>query len=903
MELAAAHMRRAQQYRAKSEGVALKVPSNVELARTPAGFEAFCSIFNKPPAEHHLVWHHEFLTMTDTSQLLWVGGPNTAVLAPRGPLDLDTRVPTPGGWVQLRDLRVGDAVFDDDGQPTEVLATVNYGQVDCYRVTFSDGTSMVCDDSHRFDVRLMGTDQKGEWRTVTLQEIRQFVTVGMEGNYRSGVKRVCRIAEEGETPWLDTRGYARYQVPVSGAVEYARRPLPLDPYVVGVLIGDGALTTGSVRFHKDVGDLVDRVNVSLPNDYRVVSCGSARGSWSISHVDGCRQKKDFQGKGLMREILEELGLWGKKSHEKFIPQDYLLASSGQRLALLQGLLDTDGTCKKQTGKGGVSFGTSSEQLLKDICELVRSLGGMALVRKPYQGGYKKADGTRVPCRMAYRVGFRFPPGLEPFYSEAKAALYQGPASGPANSGLVRSIALIEPVGKREIGCITVENSQERFLIDGYIVSKNSAKSTILAMFVAWLIGAHAQHKKMLRTLYLGYSLDIARSRSHTIKTLIQSKKFRQIFPMVQLSKLRQSDELWSLDYDYAGIDPDGDDPYSLVAQGLSGSITSRRSQLIVLDDVIKSSESIQNPEVRRKLITNWTEVVQPTLLEGGRAIALGTRFTQADIFGTTFNEKNGWKVVTQRAIATDDHGMERSYWPSMYSLEYLQKLRAEDPISFSYQFQNTPVSQSEIDFPEDWLKLITLCESYDALCVGIDLSSALKERNDWTVMLLAGIIDDRLEMIDYRRMRAMGNLEKIDALCEMLADWGIIQHDEDREDGWFPTDVGCVCKVEAIAYQQSFKPDAVEVMHNKRNLANISFSPQLSWRGDKLTRLRGTFGLFQMGKIGWNRWVNWAPFFSELKNYGSTDNDDCPDALVLAVKGLLGPGRMQPSWGEWGDGD
>jgi hypothetical protein len=515
MELAAAHMRRAQQYRAKSEGVALKVPSNVELARTPAGFEAFCSIFNKPPAEHHLVWHHEFLTMTDTSQLLWVGGPNTAVLAPRG----------------------------------------------------------------------------------------------------------------------------------------------------------------------------------------------------------------------------------------------------------------------------------------------------------------------------------------------------------------------------------------------------SAKSTILAMFVAWLIGAHAQHKKMLRTLYLGYSLDIARSRSHTIKTLIQSKKFRQIFPMVQLSKLRQSDELWSLDYDYAGIDPDGDDPYSLVAQGLSGSITSRRSQLIVLDDVIKSSESIQNPEVRRKLITNWTEVVQPTLLEGGRAIALGTRFTQADIFGTTFNEKNGWKVVTQRAIATDDHGMERSYWPSMYSLEYLQKLRAEDPISFSYQFQNTPVSQSEIDFPEDWLKLITLCESYDALCVGIDLSSALKERNDWTVMLLAGIIDDRLEMIDYRRMRAMGNLEKIDALCEMLADWGIIQHDEDREDGWFPTDVGCVCKVEAIAYQQSFKPDAVEVMHNKRNLANISFSPQLSWRGDKLTRLRGTFGLFQMGKIGWNRWVNWAPFFSELKNYGSTDNDDCPDALVLAVKGLLGPGRMQPSWGEWGDGD
>jgi len=130
-----------------------------------------------------------------------------------------------------------------------------------------------------------------------------------------------------------------------------------------------------------------------------------------------------------------------------------------------------------------------------------------------------------------------------------------------------------------------------------LAPRGSAKSTVLGMLVAWLIGLHAQERKMLRLLYLGYSLDIARSRSHTIKAIIGSRAYQEVFPMVRLSKTRQSDELWAIDMEFAGIDVAGDDPYTLVGQGLSGSITSRRSQLIVLDDVVKSSESIQNPEI------------------------------------------------------------------------------------------------------------------------------------------------------------------------------------------------------------------------------------------------------------------------------------------------------------------
>jgi hypothetical protein len=435
-----------------------------------------------------------------------------------------------------------------------------------------------------------------------------------------------------------------------------------------------------------------------------------------------------------------------------------------------------------------------------------------------------------------------------------------------------------------------------------LAPRGSAKSTVLGMLVAWLIGVHAQERRMLRLLYLGYSLDIARSRSHTIKAIIGSRAYQEVFPMVRLSKTRQSDELWAIDMEFAGIDVAGDDPYTLVGQGLSGSITSRRSQLIVLDDVVKSSESIQNPEIRRKLITNWQEVVQPTLLEGGRCIALGTRFSTVDIFNSTFCEKNGWRVITQQAIVSDDEGMELSYWPEFYTLEHLRKLRREDPIAFSFQFQNQPVSTSEIDFPADWLKPGDLSSEYDSLCVGIDLSSGLKERNDWTVMTLAGVNGDRVEVIDFRRLRSMGNLEKIDALCELLADWGLLVEGEEKPDGsvdWYPTDVPVTINIEAISYQQSMQADAKEILHDKRSLHNLVLRGVTGYRGDKLSRFRGILGLFQTGRIRWNRFVNWEPFWAELTNYGATDHDDCPDSLLLAIKGLVGQGRLQPSWGEW----
>jgi hypothetical protein len=162
--------------------------SRIETIYTKAAddFHTFCTLLDKPPAPHMLEWHRELITGESNRYLLDIAGPNTDILSPRGPLPLTTKVATPEGWRELKDIQAGDTVYGDDGLPTVVLSTVEYPASPLFKVTFSDGTSMVCDDSHRFDVRRMGTDKKGTYRTVTLQEIRELVTTGVKGNWRTG---------------------------------------------------------------------------------------------------------------------------------------------------------------------------------------------------------------------------------------------------------------------------------------------------------------------------------------------------------------------------------------------------------------------------------------------------------------------------------------------------------------------------------------------------------------------------------------------------------------------------------------------------------------------------------------------------------------------------------------------
>ena len=205
--------------------------------------------------------------------------------------------------------------------------------------------------------------------------------------------------------------------------------------------------------------------------------------------------------------------------------------------------------------------------------------------------------------------------------------------------------------------VTNENSNCLIKIAGpnvdLLAPRGSAKSTVLGLLTAWAIGIHTEAKLPLQILYLSYTVDIARSKSATIKRIIESKRYQEVFPKVRLLKNVTSNEYWSIDHKFAGIDVTGDEQFTLCAAGLKGSVTSKRSHLVMIDDAIKSAADIGNPDIRKTMQDNWNAVIAPTMFEGGRAICLGTRFRHDDIHATTFNEQNNWTQIVLSAIQND----------------------------------------------------------------------------------------------------------------------------------------------------------------------------------------------------------------------------------------------------------
>jgi hypothetical protein len=425
-----------------------------------------------------------------------------------------------------------------------------------------------------------------------------------------------------------------------------------------------------------------------------------------------------------------------------------------------------------------------------------------------------------------------------------------------------------------------------------LAPRGSAKSTVLGLFTAWAIGIHTMAKKPLQILYLSYTVDIARSKSATIKRIIESKRYQEVFPTVRLLKNVTSNEYWSIDHKFAGIDTTGEEQFTLCAAGLKGSVTSKRSHLVIIDDAIKSAADISNPDIRKQMQDNWNAVIAPTMFEGARAICLGTRFRHDDIHSTTFNPQNNWMQIVLSAILNDPKtGDERSYWPEMWSLDYLKEKKRQAPIAFSFQYMNQVIRQNELSLAPELVVKAEIATEFDMLAVGVDLSAGTKEKNDYTVMVLGGRIGDQIHVIDYRRLRVMGNLEKLDALKELLNDWSVLGRDESGN--YFPTYSTCDIYSEAVQYQASLEADFKRVCLNNESLYNLNWHPVKGFRADKLARFRGCMGLFEDRKIIFNRYRNFTAMFEELTNFGVSSHDDCVDALVWMINGLMRKGKLQ----------
>ncbi len=376
----------------------------------------------------------------------WLATRTAALLADEMGLGKDQAVSepvlTPDGWRKMGDLRVGDYVIGRDGKPTVVLGVYPQGVRRQFRVTTNDGASTRCGLEHLWYVETVNSRHRGQRGTVlTLGEI-------LEKGLRT------------------SNGSNRWFIPVPERIEYAERHenvLPLDPYLVGALIANGSLIENHV-VHSGTEEQRFEIAQRLPPDHVLHPIAGEPYSVRINRVT-----KRYN---VVRRSIRELGLRGKRSWEKRIPRSYLQSTIGERLSLLAGLLDNDGTISKDGIT--IEYNTTSEGLSRDVLELVRSLGGVAWVstRLPHYV-YK---GERRKGRRDHRV--RVALTFDPFRVRSKSDRYHGRSKYPPS----RSIESVVEVEAEESVCIRVDAEDHLYVTKDFLVTHNTIQC--LAAFPA-----------------------------------------------------------------------------------------------------------------------------------------------------------------------------------------------------------------------------------------------------------------------------------------------------------------------------------------------------------------------------------------------------------------------------------
>lgn len=371
-----------------------------------------------------------------------------------------TPILTLNGWRPMGEIDVGDYVIGANGRPVRVVATHPQGVVPLYRVKFDDGVSTECCGDHLWYV-ITKQQRKNKARRKTNDESSY---IGRKKPLFS-VMTTRELLDLGVTvPRTDNQIEYRYQIPLCEPVQYNGKNLPIHPYLLGVLLGDGGITQNIARLTSADQEIVDRVIAVLPAGMKLVKESSIY-EWRFATIRG---RCGAGVKSPLRSALEALDLYGKGSNTKFIPEIYLRGSVEQRVELLRGIIDTDGWISSRGNSGSrVGFLSTSHRLLNDVMELVQSLGGVA--------GYSWKKGAMMSYPDGHVKWFdgcfelRISTPMNPAYLKRKASKWK-PRQKYA---LARSIVAIEPIACAEAKCITVDNEDGLYLTNDHIVTHNS----------------------------------------------------------------------------------------------------------------------------------------------------------------------------------------------------------------------------------------------------------------------------------------------------------------------------------------------------------------------------------------------------------------------------------------------
>lgn len=387
----------------------------------------------------------------------------TVVRASNGPgkdVPLDTPLPTPTGWTTMGDVQVGDYLLDEQGKPTRVTFKSDILHNGLYEITFSDGATQIASGTHEWD-----TIDKSSWSAYRNR-----------GNKITDYRELWDLAKTRTTleirDSLEKWGGWNHYVPVNKPLELPEADLPIDPYVLGVWLGDGSSSSPHVTLGEDKRHILDRFR---DKGITIESLPSAPITYS------------FARQGFI-ESFRDLGVL----NNKHIPAQYLRASYEQRLDLFRGLMDTDGF-NLNNGPGrndtGVGIDLMNEELANGVVELARTLG----VRCSIKAGRTYLNGQNVGTR--YRMNLN--PVFDPFTPGSPKSVARPDAGQQQSRRTVRTIVSVEPVPTVPTACVQVDSPRHLYLCGKHMIPTHN--TFVASVIAAWFIAMHNPHETIVVT--------------------------------------------------------------------------------------------------------------------------------------------------------------------------------------------------------------------------------------------------------------------------------------------------------------------------------------------------------------------------------------------------------------------
>jgi predicted phage terminase large subunit-like protein len=564
-------------------------------------------------------------------------------MPPRHAILVSMKIPTLNGWKTMADLQVGDYVFGPDGKPVAVIGKSEvFKNRELYRVWTDDGEYLDVDSEHLWTVRL---DRKHDiYHDYTTEQL-----------WRRQNGEILRTKRGGGAEFMGKtdKVMRNPRLPDVQPVEYEHKDLPIDPYVLGIWLGDGH-SNQTIITAKDE----DAVHIRAEIERRGYKTTDQKTRMTFG-ILGLKVK------------LETLGVLGKKH----IPREYLYASPQQRRDLLKGLIDTDGNISK---KGQCFFAQSNFNLIKQVQELLFSLG----IKNNYSVSEAKIGDKSYGD--TWRISFYAKDVAHLPRKEERTAYQKG------SYGRYIGIEKLDSTGDTQ--CIKVDREDGLFLAgEGYICTHNTKSEFASYLLPAWFLGNYPQ-KKVIQT---SNTAELAVGFGRKVRNLVDSDAYSKIFPNVGLRADSKAAGRWATSH--------GGDYFAI---GVGGTVTGKGADLLIIDDPHSEQEARLaqgDPTVFDSVYEWYTSGPRQRLQPGGAICIIMTRWSDKDLVGRVLkSDATEWEVIEFPAILPSGN----SLWPEFWPINELLALKEELPAyKWNAQYQQKPTGEEGALVKRDWWKV------------------------------------------------------------------------------------------------------------------------------------------------------------------------------------------------------